>query len=184
MEKMSLISTILLSSLIIEIAFLFKNKSLSPVIKIVISLSLFIINFIIFFLIKKCIKDNKIKKEKDLKEKIKEEKERKKKEEYERILQERKNHIEVLKKEGLDKINIKEKLYVTNMATSINNYQGDKIMITFYGGKLIIYSIDIIRYTFNELLYIKEFDYNSYNAFEMKENKNRIYIYVDIQVLK
>ena len=44
MEKMSLISTILLSSLIIEIAFLFKNKSLSPVIKIVISLSLFIIN--------------------------------------------------------------------------------------------------------------------------------------------
>ena len=60
------------------------------------------------------------------------------------------------------------------MATSINNYQGDKIMITFYGGKLIIYSIDIIRYTFNELLYIKEFDYNTYNAFEMKENKNRI----------
>ena len=174
MEKMSLFSIVLLSSLILEIGFLFKNKSLSPAIKIVISLVLLIINFIIFFLIKKCSTENKKKKEKDSKEKQKQEEERKKKEEYERILQERKNHIEELKKEGLDKINFQEKLNVTNMATSINDYQGDKIMITFYGGKLIIYSIDIIRYSFNELLYIKEFDYNTYNAFEMKENKNRI----------
>ena len=174
MEKMSLFSIILLSSLILEIGFLFKNKSLSPAIKIVISLVLLIINFIIFFLIKKCSTENKKKKEKDSKEKQKQEEESKKKEEYERILQERKNHIEELKKEGLEKINIQEKLYVTNMATSINDYQGDKIMITFYGGKLIIYSLDIIRYAFNELLYIKEFDYNTYNAFEMKENKNRI----------
>jgi hypothetical protein len=174
MEKMSLFSIILLSSLILKIGFLFKNKSLSPAIKIVISLVLLIINFIIFFLIKKCSTENKKKKEKDSKEKQKQEEESKKKEEYERILQERKNHIEELKKEGLEKINIQEKLYVTNMATSINDYQGDKIMITFYGGKLIIYSLDIIRYAFNELLYIKEFDYNTYNAFEMKENKNRI----------
>ena len=47
-------------------------------------------------------------------------------------------------------------------------------MITFYGGKLIIYAIDIVRYKFIELLYIKEFQMNTYNAFEMKENKNRI----------
>ena len=50
-------------------------------------------------------------------------------------------------------------------------------MITFYGGKLIIYSLDIIQNTLNELLYIKEFSYNAYNAFEMKQNKNYICVY-------
>ena len=63
------------------------------------------------------------------------------------------------------------------MATSINKYQEDKIMITFYGDKLIIYSLDIVRYTLNELLYTKEFQYNTYNAFEMKENKNWICVW-------
>ena len=54
---------------------------------------------------------------------------------------------------------------VTNIATSINNYQDNKIIITFYGGKLIIYAIDIVRYKFIKLLYIKEFQMNTYNAF-------------------
>ena len=61
-----------------------------------------------------------------------------------------------------------------NMPTTINNYKGDKIMITLYGGKQIIYSLNIIGYVFIELLYIKEFSYNTYNAFEMKDNKSGI----------
>ena len=73
--------------------------------------------------------------------------------------------MEELKQEGLSKINIQEKMNVTNIATSINNYQDNKIIITFYRGKLIIYVIDIVRYKFIKLLYIKEFQMNTYNAF-------------------
>ena len=176
MDKISICGIILLSLLILQIGFLFNIKPLNLIIKIVISILLIVINYIIYTTLKKFFSEQKIKKEKEAKDKLKEEEENKKKEEYERILKERKKHMEELKQEGLSKINIQEKINVTNMATSINNYQEDKIMVTFYGGKLIIYTLDIVRYKFIELLYIKEFQMNTYNAFEMKGIKNKICI--------
>ncbi len=50
-------------------------------------------------------------------------------------------------------------------------------MVTFFGGKLIFYSIDLIKYEFIELLYTKEFSYNAYNAFEMEQNNNLVLVY-------
>ena len=144
MDKISICGIILLSLLILQIGFLFNIKPLNLIIKIVISILLIVINYIIYTTLKKFFSEQKIKKEKEAKVKLKEEEENKKKEEYERILKERKKHIEELKQEGLNKINIQEKMNVTNMATSINNYQEDKIMVTFYGGKLIIYTLDIV----------------------------------------
>ena len=171
---MPLFIIILLSLLIIQISYIFKKESFTLTTKIVFSLFLIIVHFILYFLLQKFSSENELKKEKESKEKLKKEEELRKKEEYEKILQKRKKHIEELKKDGLKKINIQGKINVTNMATSINKYQEDKIMITFYGGKLIIYSLDIVRYTLNELLYTKEFQFNTYNAIEMKENKNWI----------
>ena len=171
---MSICAIAIFSLLILQIAILFNIKPFSSIIKIVLSIILIIINYIIYLTLKKYFSERKIKNEKEAKNKLKQEEERKKREEYEKILQERKKHIEELKQEGLSKLNIQEKINVTNIATSINSYQGDKIMVTFYGGKLIIYSVDLIRYKFNELLYIKEFEMNTYNAFEMKDSENRI----------
>lgn len=173
---MSICAIAILSLLILQMAILFNIKPFSPIIKIVLSIILIIIYYIIYITLKKYFSERKIKNEKEPKNKLKQEEERKKREEYEKILQERKKHIEELKQEGLSKLNIQEKINVTNIATSINNYQGDKIMVTFYGGKLIIYSVDLIRYKFNELLNIKEFEMNTYNAFEMKDGENRICI--------
>jgi len=185
MEKKSFFMVFLISFLVLFLSILF-NKSLSSLLKIILSLLLIIISFILFFLLNKCQDDYKIKKEKELKEKLKQEEERKKKEEYEKLVQERKKHIEDLKKEGLNILNIQKTIKDTNIATNINIYQNDKIMITFYGGKLIIYSFDLIKYELNELLYIKEFSYNAYNAFEMKQNKNFIcaYGYPGIKIIE
>jgi hypothetical protein len=173
---MSICAIAIFSLLILQIAILFNIKPFSSIIKIVLSIILIIINYIIYLTLKKYFSERKIKNEKEAKNKLKQEEERKKREEYEKILQERKKHIEELKQEGLSKLNIQEKINVTNIATSINSYQGDKIMVTFYGGKLIIYSVDLIRYKFNELLYIKEFEMNTYNAIEKKDSENRICI--------
>ena len=182
MEKKPLFFIMFLSLLILLISIIF-NKSLSSKIKIISSIIIIITNFIVYFIFGKSSSENKIKKEKDLKEKLKKEKE---KEEYERKCQERKKHIKELEEEGLTKINIQTKINVTNVAISINNYQEDKILITFFGGKLIIYSIDIINYIFNELLFIKEFSYNAYNSFEMKGNENRICVcgYPGIKIIE
>ena len=171
MEKKSIFIFGSLLFLIISILF---NKSFNLGVKFILSGILIIFGFLLYFILDKYSSENKIKREKELKEKLKLEEERKKKEEYERILKERKEHIEELKKEGLKKINYQNKINTTNITTSINKFQEDKIMITFFGGKLIFYSIDIVKYKFNELLYIKEFSFNTYNAIEMKENKNRI----------
>jgi hypothetical protein len=173
---MSICAIAIFSLLILQIAILFNIKPFSSIIKIVLSIILIIINYIIYLTLKKYFSERKIKNEKEAKNKLKQEEERKKREDYEKILQERKKHIEELKQEGLSKLNIQEKINVTNIATSINSYQGDKIMVTFYGGKLIIYSVDLIRYKFNELLYIKEFEMNTYNAIEKKDSENRICI--------
>ena len=173
---MSICAIAIFSLLILQMAILFNIKPFSSIIKIVLSIILIIINYIIYLTLKKYFSERKIKNEKEAKNKLNQEEERKKREEYEKILQERKKHIEELKQEGLSKLNIQEKINVTNIATSINSYQGDKIMVTFYGGKLIIYSVDLIRYKFNELLYIKEFEMNTYNAFEKKDSENRICI--------
>ena len=166
---MSIFAMGIFSLLILQMTILFNIKPFGSIIKIVLSIILIIINYIIYITIKKYFSERKIKNEKEVKDKLKQEEDRQKKEEYEKILQERKKHIEELKQEGLSKINFQEKMNVTNIATSINNYQGDKIIVTFYGGKLIIYSVDLLRYKFNELLYIKEFEMNTYNAFEMKD---------------
>ena len=182
MEKKPLFFIMFLSLLILLISIIF-NKSLSSKIKIISSIIIIITNFIVYFIFGKSSSEDKKKKEKDLKEKLKKEKE---KEEYERKCQERKKHIKELEEEGLTKINIQTKINVTNVAISINNYQEDKILITFFGGKLIIYSIDIINYIFNELLFIKEFSYNAYNSFEMKGNENRICVcgYPGIKIIE
>ena len=169
LEKKNVLVIIFFSLLVLLISILF-NKSLNPILKFLLSGLLFLIGLGLFVLHDKFSADEK----KEKAQKLKEEEERKKKEEYERILKERNNHIEELKKDGLNKINIQSKLNTTNMATSINTYQGDKIMVTFFGGKLIIYSVDIVQYSFIELLYTKEFSFNTYNAIEMKENKNWI----------
>ena len=185
MEKKTLYYSIIISLLILFISILF-NKSLGPKEKIISSILFIIINFILCFIFKKILSEDKKKKEQDIKEKLKKESERIKKEEYERKYQERKNHIKELEEEGLTKINIQTKINVINTAISINNYQNDKIMVTFFGGKLVIYSIDIINYIFNELLNIKEFSYNAYNVFEMKENKNIICVcgYPGIKIIE
>ena len=169
LEKKNVLVIIFFSLLVLLISILF-NKSLNTMVKFLLSGLFILIGLGLFALYDKFSEDDKIKKE----QKLKEEKERKKKEEYERLLKERKQHIEELKKDGLNKINIQSKLNTTNMATSINTYQGDKLMVTFFGGKLIIYSVDIVQYSFTELLYTKEFSFNTYNAIEMKENKNWI----------
>ena len=171
MEKKSIF---IFGSLLFLIISILLNKSFNLGVKFILSGILIIFGFLLYFILDKYSSENKIKREKELKEKLKLEEERKKKEEYERILKERKEHIEELKKEGLKKINFQNKINTTNITTSINKFQEDKIMITFFGGKLIFYSIDIVKYKFNELLYIKEFSFNTYNAIEMKENKNRI----------
>ena len=176
MDKKSLFIIFIFSLLILIISILF-NKSLSSLSKLILSLLLIIISFFLYFILNKLYDDYQIKKQKELKDKKKQEEERKKKEEYEKILQDRKKHIEELKKEGLNKLNIQKTINDTNIATNINIYQNDKIMITFYGGKLIIYSLDIITYNLNELLYIKEFSHNTYDAFQMKQNKNVICVY-------
>ncbi len=173
MEKRPIFIIILLSLLILLTSILF-NNTLNLVLKFLLTIFIFIIIFIWFVFFQKLLSEEKLKKEKELKEKKKEEAEKKKKEEYERLLLERKKHIEELKKEGLKKINIQEKLNTVNIVTSINNFQEDKIIVTFFGGKVIIYSIDLVRYSFNDLLYIKEFPFNTYNAIEMSDNKNMV----------
>lgn len=173
MEKKPIFIIIFLSLLILLISILF-NKSLNLALKSLLTIFIFIIISILFVFFQKVLSEDKVKKEKEFKEKKKEEIEKKKKEEYERLLLERKKHIEELKKDGLKKTNIQEKINTVNIATSINIFQEDKIIVTFFGGKVIIYSIDLVRYSFNDLLYIKEFSFNTYNAIEMSDNKNMI----------
>ena len=173
MDKKPIYLIILLSLFILLISIIF-NKSFTTLIKVILFHILIIIGFIVLYYFKQYLAEDKIRKKKELKEKQRQEEERKKKEEYERILQERKKHIEELKQEGLTKINIQEKINTRNIPTSVNSFQNDKIMVTFFGGKLIIYSIDLVKYSFNELLYIKEFSHNTYSTIEMKENKNVI----------
>ena len=89
-------------------------------------------------------------------------------------LKERNKHIEDLKKSGIKELNLQRRIYTRNVATSINIFQGDKIMVSFWGGKFIIYSIDIINYYFIELLHINEFWYN--NSLQLKYDNNLILI--------
>ena len=78
---------------------------------------------------------------------------------------------------GIKKIDLQQRINTINVATNINIFQKDKIMVTFFGGKLIFYSVDLIKYEFVELLYTKEFSYNAYNAFEMEQNNNLVLVY-------
>ena len=132
---------------------------------------------LIFILYQKLPLKYKLKKESELKEQKRLLEEKRKKEELERIIKERNNHIEELKQSGIKKIDLQQRINTTNVATNINIFQKDKIMVTFFGGKLIFYSIDLIKYEFIELLYTKEFSYNAYNAIEMEQNNNLVLVY-------
>ena len=152
------------------------SKISTPLTSLFLSI-IFLIILGFYFLYEKLSIKNKLKKEKDLKEQKRLFEENKKKEEYERILKERKDHIEELKKFGIKKIDCKNKTHTINVVTKINIFQKDKIMVTFFGGKLIFYSIDLIKYEFIELLNIKEFSYNTYNSLQMQENENYVLVY-------
>ena len=95
-------------------------------------------------------------------------------------LKERNKHIEDLKKSGIKKLNLQRRIYTRNIATSINIFQGDKIMVSFLGGKFIIYSIDVINYYFIELLHINEFFYN--NSLQLQYDNNLILIHSNLGV--
>ena len=156
-------------SIIISIIF-------TPIIGILTSI-ISLASLFIFILYQKLSLKYKLKKESELKEQKRLLEEKKKKEELERIIKERNYHIEELKQSGIKKINLQQRIITTNVATNINIFQKDKIMVTFFGGKLIFYSIDLIKYEFIELLYTKEFSYNAYNAFEMEQNNNLVLVY-------
>lgn len=95
-------------------------------------------------------------------------------------LKEHNKHIEDLKISGIKKLNLQRRIYTRNIATSINIFQGDKIMVSFLGGKFIIYSIDIINYYFIELLHINEFFYN--NSLQLQYDNNLILIHSNLGV--
>ena len=99
-------------------------------------------------------------------------------------------HLENLKKSGLKNLNIREKLNIKNVATNINIFQGDKIILSFLDGKIIIYFIDIIHYKFIELLCIDKILYNVYNSIQLEYENNLILVYgnpgiiiLDIQII-
>ena len=156
-------------SIIISIIF-------TPIIGILTSI-ISLASLFIFILYQKLSLKYKLKKESELKEQKRLLEEKKKKEELERIIKERNVHIEELKQSGIKRLNLQQRINTTNVATNINIFQKDKIMVTFFGGKLIFYSIDLIKYEFIELLYTKEFSYNAYNAFEMEQNNNLVLVY-------
>lgn len=104
-------------------------------------------------------------------------KEKKKQEKYNQIIKERQIHIENLKKSGLKNLNFQKKIYTKNIATNINIFQGDKIMVSFLVGKLIFYSIDIMHYQFIELLCIDELNYNIHNSIELEYGNNLVLVY-------
>ena len=156
-------------SIIISIIF-------TPIIGILTSI-ISLASLFIFILYQKLSLKYKLKKESELKEQKRLLEEKKKKEELERIIKERNYHIEELKQSGIKKIDLQQRINTINVATNINIFQKDKIMVTFFGGKLIFYSIDLIKYEFIELLYTKEFSYNAYNAFEMEQNNNLVLVY-------
>ena len=104
-------------------------------------------------------------------------KEKKKQEKYNQIIKERQIHIENLKKSGLKNLNLQQKIYTKNIATNINIFQGDKIMVSFLVGKLIFYSIDIMHYQFIELLCIDELNYNIHNSIELEYGNNLVLVY-------
>jgi len=169
MNYIPIIIFISIISIIISIIF-------TPIIGILTSI-ISLASLFIFILYQKLSLKYKLKKELELKEQKRLLEEKKKKEELERIIKERNYHIEELKQSGIKKINLQQRIITTNVATNINIFQKDKIMVTFFGGKLIFYSIDLIKYEFIELLYTKEFSYNAYNAFEMEQNNNLVLVY-------
>ena len=152
------------------------SKYFTPFYGILIS-TISLIIFAIFILYGKISLKNKLKKEFELKEQKRLLIEKQKNEEINRIIKERNTHIEELKQSGIKNINLRQKINTINVATSISIFQKDKIMVTFFGGKLIFYSIDIIKYEFIELLYTKEFSHNTYNAFTTEENDNIVIVY-------
>ena len=152
------------------------SKYFTPFYGILISI-ISLIFFVILILYKKISLKNKLKKEFELKEQKRLLIEKQKNEEINRIIKERNTHIEELKQSGIKNINLRQKINTINVATSISIFQKDKIMVTFFGGKLIFYSIDIIKYEFIELLYTKEFSHNTYNAFTTEENDNIVIVY-------
>ena len=169
MNYIPIIIFISIISIIISIIF-------TPIIGILTSIISLACLFI-FILYQKLSLKYKLKKELELKEQKRLLEEKKKKEELERIIKERNVHIEELKQSGIKRLNLQQRINTTNVATNINIFQKDKIMVTFFGGKLIFYSIDLIKYEFIELLYTKEFSYNAYNAFEMEQNNNLVLVY-------
>ena len=162
--------------IIISIISIIISKFVGPLYVILISIIsiLFLFTFIIY---QNISLKNRLKKELELNEQKRLLLEKQKNEEIRRILKERNIHIEELKQSGIKKMNLQKRLNTINVATNISIFQKDKIMVTFFGGKLIFYSIDIIKYEFIELLYTKEFSHNTYNAFETKENDNIIIVY-------
>jgi len=169
MNYIPIIIFISIISMIISIIF-------TPLIGILISI-ISLASLFTFILYQKLSLKYKLKKESELKEQKRLLEEKKKKEELERIIKERNYHIEELKQSGIKKIDLQQRINTINVATNINIFQKDKIMVTFFGGKLIFYSIDLIKYEFIELLYTKEFSYNAYNAFEMEQNNNLVLVY-------
>ena len=169
MNYIPIIIFISIISIIISIIF-------TPIIGILTSI-ISLASLFIFILYQKLSLKYKLKKELELKEQKRLLEEKKKKEELERIIKERNVHIEELKQSGIKRLNLQQRINTTNVATNINIFQKDKIMVTFFGGKLIFYSIDLIKYEFIELLYTKEFSYNAYNAFEMEQSNNLVLVY-------
>ena len=169
--------------IIISLLAVIISSLLNPLLGILISIIIFIL--IIINIIYSKIS---LKRELQKKQKQKEEEERKKKEEYERIMKERKNRIEDIRKNGIKNLNFQTKINTTNVATSISLYQNDIIMVTFFGGKLIFYTVDLFNYNLIEILYIKEFDFNTYGASPLqgteKNNLILVYGYPGIKILE
>lgn len=153
-----------LSIIIITIVF---TKSFSIISKILITFILLVISGGVFIIYPKWEKKNKERQE--LKKKEKEE--NKKKQENQKLINNYKNHLDELKQKGLEKLSFRNKIHLSNVITSINTLQNDKIMITTYGGFLIIYLIDKLHYSFTELIKINEFTFNTYNTIIMETKK-------------
>ena len=86
------------------------------------------------------------------------------------------SQIDNLKKYGIEKLNLREIISNDHIVTSINNFQNDKIMVTMFGGRLIIYFIDKLNYTFRKLLEFKEFTSNTYNSIQYSKKSNQIIV--------
>ena len=168
-QKNFLLFVIILLCLILTSNILTKSLSLS--LKLLTTFIIILITSILFFFYDKLSSQKKTvnKNSKTEKEKEKEKLEQQKQISFQ-------SQINNLKKYGIEQLNLREIISNDHIVTSINNFQNDKIMLTMFGGRVIIYSVDKLNYIFKKLLEFKEFTSNTYNSIQYSRKTNQIIV--------